>query len=461
MKSYIMLFLIFLVLLSGCEWKPQAALTEDEIKKINKLEPGDLLSPAVMKKDFEFMKTKILEIHPDPKRNIDNWEKAVRETEKKLGRPLTAGEFAQVLMAFTSKLKDAHTIVFPSPEMLEKSKTFPAALEWVKEGLIVTKSFDSSLKPGDLIVKMGGRSPEELTEMLSKLISAENEYWEKKTSLVLFHYEIFLKGLSITEKDGTIKTTIERDGKQLKAAVKLLDNNPGTSGHSKEWFNWEILQDRNIAYFNLDTCLDTFGYQSAVDSFFQETVEKGIGNIVIDLRGNDGGETAVTNSFLKHLPAAAIQSIGYLTKYSTDAANRYGYRRKKGMHNIPTSKVENFQEAPIFPGKVYIVSDSGTFSSAAQFAVMFQDNQLAEVIGEPSGGKPEGFGDIITLSLPYSKFDLVISHKEYFRPNPEKSHLPYIEPDVMIEKTRNDIIYGQDGQLERILDYVEKNGQKQ
>ncbi|MEN8700162.1 S41 family peptidase [Bacillus infantis] len=460
MKNLV-LFLICLVLLTGCELLPQAVLTEDEIMKIHMLDQGDLLSPAVMKKDFEFIKTKILEIHPDPKRNIDNWDKGVREIEKQLGRPLTAGEFAHVLMRFTSKLKDAHTTVFPSAEMLGKSKTFPAALEWVQEGLVVTKSFDSSLKAGDLILKMGGHSPEELNEKLSKLISAEHEYWEKKTSLVLFHYDIFLKGLSITEKDHTIKTTIERDGKQLKAAVKLLDNNPSTSGHSKEWFNWEILQDRNIAYFNLDLCLDSISYQSAVDAFFLETVEKGIDNIVIDLRGNDGGETAVTNSFLKHLPASTIQSVGYLTKYSTDAANRYGYRRTKGMHIIPTSKVENFQEAPIFPGKVYIASDSGTFSSAAQFAAMFQDNQLAEVIGEPSGGNPEGFGDIIILSLPYSKFDLGISHREYFRPSPENRQLPYVEPDVKIEKTRKDIISGQDGQLERILDYVEKNGQKQ
>ncbi len=180
MKKYIMMLLICSIFLSGCQLKPQAVLTEDEMMNKEMLKPEDLLSPDVMKKDFDFMKTKIIEIHPDPKRNIDNWNKAVRDTEKKLERLLTAGEFAQVLMAFTSKLKDAHTTVFPSPEMLRKSKTFPAALEWVKEGLVVTKSFDSSLKAGDLILKMGGRSPEELNEKLSKLISAENEYWEKK-----------------------------------------------------------------------------------------------------------------------------------------------------------------------------------------------------------------------------------------------------------------------------------------
>ncbi|MGD6857063.1 S41 family peptidase [Bacillus infantis] len=460
MKKYMVLFLTCFIFLSGCEWESHAALSKDEIMKKEMLKSEDLLSPAVMKKDFDFMKTKILQIHPDPKRNIDNWDKAVSETEKKIKRALTAMEFAQVLMEFTSRLKDPHTTVIPSGEMLVHSKTFPATLEWVKEGLVVTKSFDSTLKAGDLILKMGGRSPEELNEKLSKLISAENEYWEKKTSLALLHYEIFLKEISIAEKDDTVKATIERDGKQLKAEVKLLENNYITTGQSKEWFNWEIQQDRNIAYFNLDTCLDTIGYQSAVDSFFQETVEKGIDNIVIDLRGNGGGDTGVTNSFLKHLPAANIQSIGYLTKYSTDAAKRYGYRRTKGVHNIPSSKVENLQDPPIFTGKIYIASDSGTFSSAAQFAVIFQDNNLAEVIGETSGGNPEGFSDYIFLSLPYSRFDLVISHKEYFRPNQEKSHLPYIVPDVMIEKTRKDIISGQDGQLERIFDYVEKNGQK-
>ena len=54
------------------------------------------------------------------------------------------------LMSFTSRLNDVHTELYPLNLV---SKQLPVGFEWVKEGLVVSKSFVDSLKVGDLVVK--------------------------------------------------------------------------------------------------------------------------------------------------------------------------------------------------------------------------------------------------------------------------------------------------------------------
>jgi hypothetical protein len=49
----------------------------------------------------------------------------------------------------------------------------------------------------------------------------------------LFHYDIFIKGLSIEEKDDTVKINIDRGGNLFHGAVKLTDKTV-TSGSSSK-----------------------------------------------------------------------------------------------------------------------------------------------------------------------------------------------------------------------------------
>lgn len=86
-------------------------------------------------------------------------------------------------------------------------------------------------------------------------------------------------------------------------------------------------------------------------------------------------------------------------------------------------------EELLFRGKVYVLTSVNTFSSAMMFAEYIKDNRLGEIVGEPCGNTPGGYGDIAVFKLPNSQSYMQISTKEFIRADKEcKDKL--VEPDI-------------------------------
>ena len=73
----------------------------------------------------------------------------------------------------------------------------------------------------------------------------------------------------------------------------------------------------------------------------------------------------------------------------------------------------------------------------------------AQFVGEPSGGKPNHFGEIRSFTLPNSKLKAQYSTK-YFVRIPDGDP-PAVMPDIVIEPTFDDWYSGRDPVLEKIL----------
>jgi C-terminal processing protease CtpA/Prc len=87
-----------------------------------------------------------------------------------------------------------------------------------------------------------------------------------------------------------------------------------------------------------------------------------------------------------------------------------------------TPIVKNSKYAKLtFDGEVFVLTSTKTFSSGMWFAIILQDNNLAKVIGEPSGGAPTGFGDTVKSTLPNSKLIFCTTYKMFFRPDGTKN----------------------------------------
>lgn len=102
----------------------------------------------------------------------------------------------------------------------------------------------------------------------------------------------------------------------------------------------------------------------------------------------------------------------------------------------------------IFTGDLYILTSSQTFSSSAWLAVVMSDNDLATIIGEPTGSAPSGYGDILFFDLPETGLTYVVSHKYWIRPDPTRAPSDTLLPDVLIPTTIDDIRTYRDPQLE-------------
>ena len=65
----------------------------------------------------------------------------------------------------------------------------------------------------------------------------------------------------------------------------------------------------NLAVFTLTSCVYDEEYCSTVAAFFQRVDSLGIENVIVDLRGNTGGNSLVANEFLRYLDVDQYRAV--------------------------------------------------------------------------------------------------------------------------------------------------------
>jgi C-terminal processing protease CtpA/Prc len=97
--------------------------------------------------------------------------------------------------------------------------------------------------------------------------------------------------------------------------------------------------------------------------------------------------------------------------------------------------------------KPHVLIGPGTFSSGVLNAWQLRKKTGATLVGEPTGGKPNCYGDVRLLKLPSSGIQVAYSTK-YFRLVPEDT--PSLMPDITIEPSFEDYVRGSDPVLDSL-----------
>jgi len=155
--------------------------------------------------------------------------------------------------------------------------------------------------------------------------------------------------------------------------------------------------------------------------------------LIIDLRGNDGG---------------SIEAMKLLLGRFVTERIKYGIYINRNEHN------EDFIE-PIgskYQGKIVLLVDEMSISGAENMAGIIQYFKIGKIIGNQTPGQMlwgNGYiiNDSIALVIPIYKFE----YPNGF--NPENNG---ITPDIEIEQKREDLLKGKDTQLEKAIEYLNK-----
>jgi len=78
----------------------------------------------------------------------------------------------------------------------------------------------------------------------------------------------------------------------------------------------------------------------------------------------------------------------------------------------------------------------------------------APFVGEPTGGAPQGFGEIKSFRLPHCGMEVYYSTK-YFRLTEDEG--PSFQPDYLVERTFEDYRTGRDPVWEKVLELVTRD----
>ncbi len=257
--------------------------------------------------------------------------------------------------------------------------------------------------------------------------SYELDAWARHSFASRLNGKEFLSFIGLdAQEEVSLLLENPRDGKPMSVVIGLQENS--IENHEPEndleefppHFEYAFNPAEGVGIFTLHQCVYDESYKAGLQNFFQKVQENNIHSVIVDLRGNPGGNSLVGYEFISYLPVES-----YLTGYSQV---RLGPIL---VNNKPQSQKNSPHKEPLFKGDVYVLTGADTFSAAMDFAVLISDNGLGTIVGESPGNMPSSYGDILRFQTPNAGLIFSVSYKYFERPDSSKSHLPLLPDEVV------------------------------
>lgn len=434
----------------------------DEVKVEPQILSDTLMSKDDMKEDLDYLVETLKNVHPKALKGLsEEQNNIVKNSYAKIENPLKVGEFYFVVNEIACSFKDAHTSLYLYENDDDKVMDLPKV--WLNDGMYIREDFQEFRK-GDKIESIGGKAPNELLEELSKIIPAENQQWVKVMGNVALTKEPYLNYLEVI-KDSKVNIEVLRDGEIVNMEIPLIRSKYSHTKSlnqnltEKDWVKYNIDKENSLGVFTLSKCRNDEHYKSVLKDYFKDVQKNGIDNIVIDLRKNLGGDSGVTDEFLRYLDIDEYKNYGAEVRFSEEVRQQRGQASINEYMEYSSKYVGNTKindEKIIFKGNIFILTSSITFSSGNWFAVIFKDNKIGTIVGEPTGNQPSSYGDILEFQMPNSRSIFTVSYKKFTRPDTSKDDENCLEPDIIVYTTIDDILNGRDPQMEKVLEIIKK-----
>ena len=238
------------------------------------------------------------------------------------------------------------------------------------------------------------------------------------------------------------KTIPARSYGHIYHAAKKAD----TEKEQKVRYYLDIDEENHIAiiYFNWFDDLSLF--VTFIDSAFSVIRERGISDLIIDIRQNNGGDSRIGNEFFQYISPVPFEQFGKSIIRSSHRqmafAEKYTGRTFSpedtvGLATFEIHKLIELRDNPLrFSENIYLLTSHYTFSSATSFAWAFQYFNMGTVIGEETGGLVVCFGDIIPQFLPNTRMQFGTSHKKFYHYGTNDSNTHGTIPDYEVPADR-------------------------
>lgn len=346
------------------------------------------LTKEQLKQDLDSFRIKLPINHKNlfAKITPKEFEEKINKVEKKLPN-LSKEEFEVELAKIIKQVGDEHTMVIP-----KIINIFPIDIDFFKEGIYYTSKNSNNFEY-EKIKSIGNKDISEVIEKFKTVIPNENEYYFKTIFLSFVKFPDYLNGLKINNNLSEIKLNEELTIQSIPRNNYIPIKNTNLLRFSKSdnyWFKY--MEDKNILYINYSKCneIKEYPFSQFTYDIFKIIENKDVKTIVIDLRENGGGNSAIIKPFLNKL------------------------------------KDSNLNDKE----KLFVLIGRKTFSSALMNAITLKKDFNSTLIGEPTSGNINHYGEVRGIELPNTK--TIIQYSTKYWEN-WKGKIGPLKPDVNIE----------------------------
>lgn len=402
-----------------------------------------------------------------PKKEFDAF---FDSTYKALNHPMTEIEFYKILSQTLVKTKERHTgIGWRAKDTLsklgrlvqDKTPLLPVLVGFVadKAYIYVNGSPDSTLKKGFELLKINNQTISEVKrELLSYITFDGNIQLSKLRDLggyFMYYYYLIdqskefelecknemrqitqhtLPAISIDSLNKWLAIYYPEEVKKnkLKESIKLsfVRNSKRFAFLKIRTFDYNILKQEGVEYYK------------TIKSIFKTIKKNKSSHLIIDLRNNGGGKISYFLYLLNQISKAPKNTLYF-------------------QNHKPEKTIKTFSIKPKpyhFKGKVYILVNRGSFSSATMFTSLAREYADAIIIGEETAGRFDGTtaGQYKFFNLKNSKIGIKIPLQIYELNVTKGQKGRGVIPDYVVELTQEDLKFEVDTTMDFILNLMDK-----
>jgi len=413
--------------------------------------PVQRLTSAQMRADFDLMRHALEEAHPglyrySTKAQMDREFDAQRG---KLSRPMTKEQFEVVVAQTLASIRCGHTRMYWDQEMetaIRDGHSFPLRVEFEGSRLMVVlnqTADDRTIHPGMELISVSGHPVAELVKQFWAVTYADGDIETTKRrgiaqDIAKDYFRLVGRPeyFTVTAIDPSLGKAVESKLAGVTEAQRKANHNPVNDvmlaglarvrDQAYEKLSLSFLKDPDIAKVRTPSFTGD-EYPRWIDDTFRALREKGTKTLIIDLRGNGGGEDTygvmlvsyLTDKPFHYVDRVTVKTMTWSFEDHWDA-KRLDAEQRARLHKRMTPNPDGgyFLSEEIhdslgekqpaknrFPGDVIILIDGKTFSTAADTCAVIHHLRRATFIGEETAGTYYGnnSGTEPTVTLPNSK----------------------------------------------------------
>lgn len=430
-----------------------------------------------------------------------------------LDRPMTAQAFHRRLLPLVAALGHGHTTLslptqgvgYRMRQLSRQGRYFPFSVRVLAGRLYVVSDLSEGalVAPGAEIVSIDGRHAAELIQEMRAYTSADgaNDTFKLHQLGPGYRFHFLLHLLHGPSDTYAVGVRLAAGAPEVRVDVPAVSPARMATLHRERTgreidafppaYRYRTLGER-VGLLTVSSFYEGLagpgapGFEAFLASTFRKIKDEKIEDLIVDVRGNEGGDGSYPHllyAYLADRPFAspgpttvASASVSFL-RYAADPSpdikafaarpNDFVSRAEDGSWRLREEFAadrcrERAPRPDRFTGRLHVLVDGGAFSATNDFVDLVyryhrREKRAVRFVGEQNGGddtfgRTSG-GQVLTLVLPNSKQSLgipLLGFTQHFATETP----PAVIPDDRVEPSIRDVIAGRDRELEFVREAI-------